>query len=178
MSSNITLPGVFVSIYQCGCFITGPSGSGKSELGLSLVDRGHALIADDATEFRKTNSHQIIGTAPKLLEGRLHIRDLGVLDIQKLFGEHATRPSEKLYAIIMLQAISQPSPRDSLSSNTQLETILNLPFPKLTITNNNQRQLALIVEIFVKTVILSRSGETATEEFMRDHQQRLEVDNI
>jgi len=43
--------GVFISVYDVGVLLIGKSGIGKSDLALSLISRGHALIADDAIEF-------------------------------------------------------------------------------------------------------------------------------
>src|SRR3546814_10491670 len=51
LAPRVTLHGVFMEIYSIGVLITGESGSGKSELALELVTRGHRLVADDAPEF-------------------------------------------------------------------------------------------------------------------------------
>lgn len=67
MNNAITIPGVFVSILEHGCLITGNSNIGKSELALSLIDRGHALVSDDVTEFVIDQTDTIIGRAPLLL---------------------------------------------------------------------------------------------------------------
>ena len=47
----MTLHGVFMEIYSIGVLITGEAGSGKSELALELVTRGHRLVADAAVHF-------------------------------------------------------------------------------------------------------------------------------
>lgn len=39
--------GVLVRVEQCGVLITGPAGSGKSQLGLELISRGHNFVGDD-----------------------------------------------------------------------------------------------------------------------------------
>jgi HPr kinase/phosphorylase len=39
--------GVLVQVHGVGVLLTGPSGIGKSETALALVERGHRLIADD-----------------------------------------------------------------------------------------------------------------------------------
>src|SRR5690625_2421016 len=46
-----TLHGVFMELFTLGVLISGESGTGKSELALELLTRGHRLIADDAPEF-------------------------------------------------------------------------------------------------------------------------------
>ena len=48
LAPRVTLHGVFMEVYSIGVLITGESGSGKSELALELITRGHRLVADDA----------------------------------------------------------------------------------------------------------------------------------
>ena len=52
-----TLHGVFVEIYDKGILLTGPSGIGKSDCALSLLKRGHRLIADDIALFYPSGKH-------------------------------------------------------------------------------------------------------------------------
>ena len=62
LAPRVTLHGVFMEIYSIGVLITGEAGSGKSELALELLSRGHRLVADDAPEF--TRSRRTCWTAP------------------------------------------------------------------------------------------------------------------
>ena len=55
-------------IYSIGVLITGESGSGKSELALELVTRGHRLVADDAPEFTQIAPDVLDGACPELLQ--------------------------------------------------------------------------------------------------------------
>ena len=61
LAPRVTLHGVFMEIYSIGVLITGEAGSGKSELALELLSRGHRLVADDAPEFTQV--------APDVLDG-------------------------------------------------------------------------------------------------------------
>jgi serine kinase of HPr protein (carbohydrate metabolism regulator) len=60
--------------------IAGPSGSGKSDLALRLLDRGFALVSDDRTIVRK-ESARLIATAPETIKGKLEIRGVGIVDM-------------------------------------------------------------------------------------------------
>ena len=61
--------------------ITGPSGSGKSDLALRLLDRGFALVSDDRTIVRK-DGERLLASAPPNIAGKLEIRGIGILDME------------------------------------------------------------------------------------------------
>lgn len=60
-----------------GVLITGPSGSGKSDLALRLLDEGFLFTADDRVELW-TSGGKLYGRAPDALFGLMEIRGLGV----------------------------------------------------------------------------------------------------
>ena len=60
--------------------ITGPSGSGKSDLALRLLDRGFALVSDDQTLVRREDD-RLIASAPSTIAGKLEVRGLGIIEI-------------------------------------------------------------------------------------------------
>lgn len=63
--------------------ISGPSGSGKSDLALRLLDRGFALVSDDRTIVRKEGG-KLISSSPAPIEGKLEIRGLGIVDMDNV----------------------------------------------------------------------------------------------
>ena len=60
--------------------ITGPSGSGKSDLTLRLLDRGFDLVSDDQTIVRR-DGDRLVATPPPTLAGKLEIRGIGIVDM-------------------------------------------------------------------------------------------------
>ena len=60
--------------------ISGPSGSGKSDLALRLLDRGFTLVSDDQTIVRRVGD-LLIATAPATIAGKLEIRGIGIVDM-------------------------------------------------------------------------------------------------
>ena len=60
--------------------ITGPSGSGKSDLALRLLDRGFTLVSDDQTIVRREDD-RLIASAPPNIAGKLEIRGLGIVEM-------------------------------------------------------------------------------------------------
>ena len=60
--------------------ISGPSGSGKSDLALRLLDRGFALVSDDQTLVRR-QEERLIASAPANIAGKLEIRGIGIVEM-------------------------------------------------------------------------------------------------
>ena len=58
--------------------ISGPSGSGKSDLALRLLDRGFALVSDDQTLVRRDGG-RLIASPPPTIAGKLEIRGIGII---------------------------------------------------------------------------------------------------
>lgn len=63
--------------------ITGPSGSGKSDLALRLLDRGFTLVSDDQTVVKK-HGDRLLATAPPTIAGKMEVRGLGILDMEQV----------------------------------------------------------------------------------------------
>jgi serine kinase of HPr protein (carbohydrate metabolism regulator) len=63
--------------------ISGPSGSGKSDLALRLLDRGFTLVSDDRTLVRK-DGDRLIASAPPNIAGKLEIRGIGIVEMDRL----------------------------------------------------------------------------------------------
>jgi serine kinase of HPr protein (carbohydrate metabolism regulator) len=61
--------------------ILGPSGSGKSDLALRLLDRGFTLISDDQTLIKK-DGERLMASAPPNIAGKLEIRGIGIVDME------------------------------------------------------------------------------------------------
>jgi len=62
--------------------ITGPSGSGKSDLALRLLDRGFTLVSDDQTIMKK-DGNRLLASAPPTIAGKLEVRGIGIIDMER-----------------------------------------------------------------------------------------------
>jgi serine kinase of HPr protein (carbohydrate metabolism regulator) len=70
-----------VAIDGRAVLITGPSGSGKSDLALRLLDRGFNLVSDDQTIVRRERE-RLLASAPPQIAGKLEVRGIGIVDVE------------------------------------------------------------------------------------------------
>jgi len=63
--------------------LRGPSGSGKSDLALRLIDAGARLVADDQTELLRRGD-RILVRAPAAIAGLIEARGVGILRLEAI----------------------------------------------------------------------------------------------
>lgn len=69
-----------VAIGGRAVLIEGPSGSGKSDLALRLIDRGATLVSDDYTELQPDRAG-LRATAPATIAGQIEVRGIGIVAV-------------------------------------------------------------------------------------------------
>lgn len=79
--SSETLHASTVALDGRAVLISGPSGSGKSDLALRLLDRGFTLVSDDQTIVRK-DGDLLLASAPPTIHGKLEIRGVGIVEME------------------------------------------------------------------------------------------------
>lgn len=68
-----------VAIGGRAVLITGPSGSGKSDLALRLIDRGARLVGDDYVSLRVLGPLLLASPAPNIA-GKMEVRGVGIVE--------------------------------------------------------------------------------------------------
>ncbi len=177
LAPRVTLHGVFMEIYSIGVLITGESGSGKSELALELITRGHRLVADDAPEFTQIAPDVLDGTCPEMLQDMLELRGLGVLNIRQMFGDTAVKRNKYLRLIVHLTRPSleaAPSGIERLTGDLGTRHVLDLDVPMITLPVMPGRNLAVLAEAATRMHILRAKGVDPAAAFMARHSHFLE----
>lgn len=100
--------------------ITGPSGSGKSDLSLRLLDRGFVLVSDDQTLVRR-DGDRLLASAPAHIAGKLEVRGIGIVEVE-------TRSDVPVSLVVELTSDIQRLPDDS-----RTRMILGLQLPVVSI---------------------------------------------
>lgn len=174
MIAKTTLHGVLMSIKNVGVLITGPSGIGKSEVALELVNRGHRLVADDVVQVYRSSSYKISGFCPELIRGYLEIRGLGVLDIADIFGNTAILDSLPIDIVLRLErdGAGADAEFDRLRPRIRHRSILETNVPEITLLVAPGRNLAILIEAAVRTHIQYQFGKDPVKAFI-DKQRKL-----
>jgi HPr kinase/phosphorylase len=171
LARRVTLHGVLMEVYSIGVLITGESGSGKSELALELITRGHRLVADDAPEFIQIAPDVIDGTCPEMLQDLLEVRGLGILNVREMFGQTAVKPSKYLRLVVHLDLLPREQPIEQsgleriYGANSYRE-ILDTKIPQTTIPVAPGRNLAVLVEAAVRNHVLKTKGIDPAQTFL------------
>lgn len=100
--------------------ISGPSGSGKSDLTLRLLDRGFTLVSDDQTIVQRAGE-RLMASAPATIAGKLEIRGIGIVDMD-------TAGSVPVALLVELTSEIERLPDDS-----RKRPILGVPLPLVSI---------------------------------------------
>ena len=162
-SGTISVHGVLLSVYGLGVLLSGASGSGKSTLAWQLLQRGHALVSDDAPLLTRAGS-SIHGCADPILQNLLHVRGVGVLDVAKLLGRQAVQKQQHLD--ILLNLTSRLDKASFLETPRQFRSILGVCIPKLSIDSNTQ-QRADLAEALLRAELVLRYDEAGHGQLQR-----------
>lgn len=177
LARKTTLHGVYMELFTMGVLITGGPASGKSELALELLTRGHRLVADDAPEFTQVSPELLDGTCPAVLQDCLEVRGLGVLNVRHMFGDSAVKLNKFLRLIIHLDVPEKGAANgvhDRLEGDTSVEEVLDIPIPKITIPVMAGRNLAVMAEAAVRDFMLKAKGYNAASEFIERHSRLMQ----
>jgi HPr kinase/phosphorylase len=177
LARQVTLHGVLMEVNSIGVLITGESGTGKSELALELITRGHRLVADDAPEFTLIAPDVIDGTCPEMLRDLLEVRGLGVLNVREMFGHTAIKPSKYLRLIVHLQPMAQSGADDAMKrlyGDVGYREVLDVPIPQIVIPVASGRNIAVLAEAAVRSHMLKSKGLDPAQTFVdrQAHQLR------
>lgn len=157
--------GVLLSMYGKGVLIRGESGIGKSEVALELMRRGHQLVADDRVDCYSIHN-KVYGTSPKILEGMLEIRGVGIIDVARMYGVNSILSKSRLDVVVTLTPWNTENTYDRVGIEaTKYETILDVEIPKISLPVREGRSMGIVIESAVSNIILRENGFDSAKEF-------------
>jgi HPr kinase/phosphorylase len=166
LAPSETRHGVLMDVHGVGTLLLGPSGIGKSECALFLVERGHRFVADDQVVLSLLPSEQILGRAPTLLRNHLEVRGIGIINVRDLFGATAVRSEKTLQLVVELCPWSDDETFDRLGLDDATLDIFGIPIPMLRIPVRPGRNMAVILEVAARNHILKAAGHHGAQKFI------------
>ncbi len=113
-----------VAIEGTGVLLCGPSGSGKSDLALRLLDGGAQLIADDRTDLTCRDGG-VWAASPAEIAGLIEVRGVGVLRLDTMDGIGLGLVID----LVVAAAVDRhPEPRTCDLLGVQVPTLALFPF--------------------------------------------------
>lgn len=72
--------GTCIAIDGKAVLLRGPSGSGKSDLALRVIEGGGQLVADDQTVLVR-EADRLVASCPDTISGQLEVRGIGIIPV-------------------------------------------------------------------------------------------------
>lgn len=174
LAPTTPLHGSLADVYGVGLLFVGPSGVGKSECVLDLVERGHRLVADDLVIVSRQGNDLLMGEGHKLQAHHMEIRGLGIIDIKALFGTRAIRQQKRIEVIVHLEYFNAERVYDRTGLEEEAEEILGVSIPRVTVPLNPGKNLTVISEVVAMNHLLKFSGVDSSALFNKRLQDAMQ----
>ena len=168
-----TLHGSLADVYGVGLLFQGPSGIGKSECVLDLVERGHRLVADDLVLAHRRGSEVLIGRGHEMQQYHMEIRGIGIIDIRAMFGIRAVRQQKRIEVVVQLEEWSEDGVYDRTGLETQTIEVLGVSLPLVVVPLNPGKNITVIAEVVAMNHLLKYSGVETAAAFQQSLIERM-----
>jgi HPr kinase/phosphorylase len=169
LAERTSIHGVLMDIYGIGVLITGPSGIGKSECALDLINKGHRFVADDVIEIEKRGHKTLLGMGADLIKPYMEIRGLGIINIKDLFGLSSIIESKRVDLVIELEEWDSDKKYDRTGITERYRDLLNVKLPSVVFPVSPGRDLSTLVEVAVRNHLVKQTGVYSAVEFDEKH---------
>jgi len=142
-----TVHGVMMDVFGIGVLIMGGAGTGKSECGLELIERGHRLVADDVVVLRRLGRNLVMASAASNVAHHMEVRGLGIVDVELLFGVGSVREEKRVSLVVKLERWTQESEIDRLGMDEKFHPLLGVDIREFTIPVQPGRNISILVEV-------------------------------
>jgi HPr kinase/phosphorylase len=160
-----SMHGSMADVYGVGLLFTGPSGIGKSECVLDLIERGHRLVADDLVFISRRGNDVLIARQHPLQRHHMEIRGIGIIDIRALFGIRAIRLQKRVEVVVQLEPWDEQKHYERTGLDDQYIDVLGVQLPKVVVPLNAGKNITVISEVVAMNHLLKYSGVHSAREF-------------
>jgi len=170
-SPQAVIHGSFVDVYGIGLLLIGPSGIGKSEIALDLVERGHRLVADDVVMITRKGEGILMGAGTDLVKHFMEIRGLGLIDVRSMFGIRAIRFQKRIEVVVELMEWNPKKDYTRTGLDNLGISIMEVQIPHVQLPIFPGKNVTVICEVIALNYLLKHYGYDAPKEFAK----RLEI---
>lgn len=167
LAPSTIIHGSLVDVYGIGLLLTGPSGIGKSEITLDLIERGHRLVADDVIKIIRRADNVIIGTGVEMLEHHLELRGLGIVDVRNIFGIRAIRQQKRIEVQVELEEWDSTKNFERIGAQEKYTKILEVDIPLINLPIYPGKNITVIAEVIALNHVLKVMGTNAALNFQK-----------
>jgi len=163
-SDRTEVHGSLVDVYGVGMLFTGASGIGKSECALDLVERGHRLVADDIVEICRRHNDVLIGTFREVLQHKIEIRGVGVVDVQAIFGVRGIRMQKRIEVEVYLEQWQDDADYERIGLEHKQTEIMGIKIPRIVVPIYPGKNITVISEVIALDLMLKLYGIDAAQD--------------
>jgi len=143
----ISITGDLLEVFGVGLLLRGESGVGKSECALSLINRGHRLIADDIVKVKLRGGDTLTGFGNSLTRHHMELRGIGIINVQTLFGAACIREDKRIDLVVAMEEWQPNKEYERLGLDDRTMDILGRKIPYVILPVRPGRDIALLVEV-------------------------------
>ena len=170
---STVIHGSLADVYGVGLLFVGPSGIGKSECVLDLVERGHRLVADDVIRVHRRGNDVLIGRGHDFQQHHMEIRGVGIIDVRALFGIRAVRQQKRIEVVVQLEEWKEGAHYDRTGLETERTTVLGVELPLVVVPLNPGKNITVIAEVVAMNHLLRYAGIDSAALFDRNLRRRM-----
>jgi HPr kinase/phosphorylase len=158
--------GVLLEVFGLGVLLQGPSGVGKSEAALALIERGHRFVADDLVNLTRVGN-TLIGCGVEITSHHLEIRGIGIINIAHLFGVGSIRESKHVQLAIQLEEWNNSREYDRIGDQDIQIDLLGTHIRQMVIPVRPGRPVPILIETAAMNERLKHMGYNSAKDFNR-----------
>lgn len=173
---SCSVHGVLLEVFGLGVLLQGPSGVGKSEAALALIERGHRFVADDLVEISRVGN-TLIGKGVEVTSRHLEIRGIGIINIAYLFGVGAIRESKQIQLAVQLEEWDNSREYDRIGDQDRQVEIIGTHVRQIVVPVRPGRPVPILIETAAMNERVKHMGYNSAQEFNRSAMAWMTVRN-
>lgn len=173
---SCSVHGVLLEVFGLGVLLQGPSGVGKSEAALALIERGHRFVADDLVEISRVGN-TLIGKGVEVTSRHLEIRGIGIINIAYLFGVGAIRESKQIQLAVQLEEWDNSREYDRIGDQDMQVEIIGTHVRQIVVPVRPGRPVPILIETAAMNERVKHMGYNSAQEFNRSARAWMTVRN-